>query len=109
MNVPTNHQIIIKDGEPIYVLVPYDEYVAVWEKENQTIPHEVVEYHILDGQSMVRAWRTYKGLSQQEVAERMSISQSAYSQMERPTANLRPDTLTKIAAALGISPEQLDV
>ena len=109
MNEPTNHQIIIKDGEPIYVLVPYEEYVAVWEKENQTIPQEVVEYHILDGQSIVRAWRTYKGLSQQAMADRMGISQSAYSQMERPETKLRPGTIEKIAAALDISPEQLDV
>lgn len=73
------------------------------------IPQAVVEGHILEGQSLVFAWRSYKGLSQQEVAARMGISQSAYSQMERAEAKLRLTTIRKIAAALEISPEQLNV
>ena len=72
-----------------------------------TIPHGVVELHILESKTPIRAWREYKGLSQKEVAERMNISQSAYSQMEKDDARLRPATLQKIAAALEISPEQL--
>lgn len=109
MTVLTNHQIIEKDGTPLFVLVPYEEYLDVWTRENVTIPQEVVERHILDGYSPVRAWREYKGLSEQEVAARMGISQSAYSQMERPEARLRSTTIHKLAKALEISPEQLDV
>ena len=71
------------------------------------ISHDVVELHILEEKSLIRAWREYKGLSQQEVAERMSISQSAYSQMEKPDANLRQTTLEKIAAALDLHPDQI--
>ena len=108
MNVLINHQIIEKDGQPLFVLVPYEEYLSLVESDAAvTIPHDVVERHILRRMSLVRAWREYKGLSQQGVAEKLGISQSAYSQMEKPDANLRKSTLAKLASALELSPEQL--
>lgn len=109
MNVPINHQIIEKNGKPLFVLVPYEEYLDfISEKELEpTIPHDVVELHILEEKSLIRAWREYKGLSQQEVAEKMGVSQAAYSQMEKPDARLRKSTLAKIAEALELQPEQL--
>jgi predicted transcriptional regulator len=108
MNAPINHQVIEKDGQPLFVLVPYDEYQSMIEKDmDVTIPHDVVERHILEEVSLVRAWREYKKLSQQDVAKKMNISQSAYSQMEKPDANLRTATVKRIAAALEIKPEQL--
>lgn len=109
MNALTDHQIIEKNGEPLFVLVPYEEYLSLMQEKTAgpTIPHEVVERHILEEKSLVRAWREYKGLSQQEMAERMGVSQSAYSQMEKPDASLRQTTLEKIAAALDLHPDQL--
>lgn len=108
MIAPINHQIIEKDGKPMFVLVPYEEYVSLFEQDEAiTIPQAVVEKHILEGMSLVRAWREYLGLSQQEVAQKMAISQSAYSQMEKAEANLRPKTVHKIAQALGIVSGQL--
>ena len=108
MNVPIKHQIIEKDGTPLFVLVPYNEYIAGIRKlEEVYFPHEVVERHAIEGKSLVRAWREYTGLSQKQVAAEMNISQSAFSQMEKPDATLRRATLEKIAAALEISVEQL--
>ncbi len=108
MTAPINHQVIEKDGQPLFVLVPYDEYQAMVEKDIEvTIPHNVVERHILEEVRLVRAWREYKNLSQQNVATKMNISQSAYSQMEKPDAKLRASTIIKIASALEISPAQL--
>ena len=109
MNVLTDHQIIEKNGEPLFVLVPYEEYLSLIQEKTAepTIPHDVIELHILEEKSLIRAWREYKGLSQQEVAERMGVSQSAYSQMEKPDANLRPASLEKIAAAMELHPDQL--
>lgn len=110
MIAPINHQIIEKDGKPLFVLVPYDEYLTLVEREEAiTVPQAVVEKHILENMSLVRAWREHLGLSQQEVAQKMGISQSAYSQMEKIDANLRQATMNKIARALGILPEQLDI
>ena len=70
-------------------------------------PHEVVHSHAVEEKSLVRSWREYKGLSQEEMAKRMGISQPAYAQMEKPSARLRLNTRIRIASALGIIPEQL--
>lgn len=74
-----------------------------------TIPHEVVERHILGEVNLICAWREYKRFSHQDVAGKMGISQSAYSQMEKSDANLRQSTITRLAPALEILPEQLSI
>ncbi len=106
------HQIIEKEGRPLFVLVPYETYIKTMHKfesdQEETIPHRIVELSILENKSPVRAWREYKGLTQKQVAARLKISQSAYSQMEKPNAKLRADTIKKISRVLKIKPEQLD-
>jgi transcriptional regulator with XRE-family HTH domain len=61
----------------------------------------------MEGKSLVRAWREYKDLSQAQMAERMGISRPAYAQLEAKGANLRTTTIHRLAAALGVSWEQL--
>jgi len=107
MNERISHQIIEKNGVPLFVLVPYDEYISSRQDEKVYVPHEAVELHATEGKSIIRAWREYKKLSQREVAKRIGISQSAYSQMEKPDARLRKSTLEKIARALQIDMNQL--
>lgn len=111
MNEPIEYQIIKDRGKPLFVLVPYEKYIELISKREAetTIPHDVVELHILENKSLIRAWREYKGFSQQEVAQKMNITQAAYSQMEKPDARLRKATLKKIAAVLGTLPEQLRI
>ena len=58
--------------------------------------------------SPARAWREHLGLTQQAVTERLGISQPAYAQQES-SDKLRKATRIKIAAALGIAAELLDV
>lgn len=72
------------------------------------MPHEVVSMLIDREWSVIRAWRTYLRISQPELAQRLGISQSAYSQQELCTS-LCETSRQKIAAALGVNPEQLDV
>jgi len=50
-----------------------------------TFPHAVIERYIMQGQSLIQAWREFRGLTQEEVAKQRGISQSAYSQMENQT------------------------
>lgn len=107
MSAHTKHQIIEKDGIPIFVIVPYKEYIDLVGEKSIYIPHEIIEKKILEGKSIVRSWREYINLSQAEIAKRMKISQAAYSQMEKPDANLRKKTLQKIAVAMDIDIEQL--
>lgn len=111
MSEPIKHQIISDGGKPLFVLVPYDTYIKnerFLTDPEPTIPHEVVKLTMIEGKSPVRAWREHKGLSQGEVARRLGITQGAYSQMEKPDANLRHGTLEKIAKALDVDPGQLD-
>lgn len=110
MKEPIEHQVIEKDGKPLLVLVPYQEYMALKLREDEKvyIPHEVVEKHLLEEKSLIRAWRECKGVSQKEMAGRIGISQAAYSQMEKPGAKLRKASKQKIAEALGVAQEQLE-
>jgi len=72
-------------------------------------PDEVVRLNIMEGMSLLRAWREYKKLTQAEVAARAGISQPALAQMERNKTNPGKDTLRKLAKALGVEVEQLMV
>ena len=110
MNIPIRHQIIEDKGQPLYVLVPYAEYVASLNREpgeNTAIPLAVSKAANMEDKSLVRAWREYKGLSQAEMAERMSISRPAYAQLEAKDANLRATTVHRLAVALDVQWEQL--
>ena len=109
MNIPIEHQIILQNGQPAFVVVPYQDYLqfSVNTEKKVYFPHEVVHSHAVEEKSLVRSWREYKGLSQEDMANRMGISQPAYAQMEKPSARLRLKTHIRIASALGISPEQL--
>lgn len=110
MNALTNVQTIYQDGKPAFVVVPYADYVRQmgkpWVPEDDGVPHEVVKMTIGGAMSQARAWREYLGLTQEEVANRLGISQSALAQMEAAKRPRRP-TLEKLAAALGIRLEQL--
>lgn len=104
MKAHIKHQIIEKDGIPLFVLVPFGEYLekfSITDEKKLYFPNEVVKAHAIDGKSMLRAWREYKGLSQAEMAKRMGISQSAYSQCEK-SDKPQESTLRKAAFALGI-------
>lgn len=108
MNALTNIQIINgPNGDPAFVVIPYDEYIANQTKGEGLIPHSVISSTV-DGATPVRAWREYLGLTQADVAARLEISQSAYAQQEN-SERLRRASIERIAAALRISPEQLDI
>lgn len=104
MNEPIKHQVIEKDGIPLFVLVPYEDYLENFkapETDGLYIPNEVVKAHAIDGKPLLKAWREFKGLTQAEMATRMGISQSAYSQIER-SEKPQGNTLQKAALALRI-------
>lgn len=106
MSAPFDFQTIMKDGKPAFAVVPYDEFMEMIAPRG-TIPHEVVEKVIKQGLSLAKAWREHLGLTQQEVAKRLGISQASLSQIEKPDKKLRGSTITKLAQALGLHPEQL--
>ena len=48
----------------------------------ESIPSQIV-YAILDGDNPIRVWSEYRGMSQQELAERAGISVPYLSQLEK--------------------------
>jgi len=111
MSERINYQVIEQDGKPAFVVLPYNEFMAMIKKSEEDInfPDEVVRLNIIEGLSLLRAWREYKGLTQKQVAKKAGISQPALVRMEQPGSNLRKDTLLKLARALDLSLEQLSL
>jgi DNA-binding Xre family transcriptional regulator len=106
MSTLTDVQIITKDGKPEFAVLPYKDYLRLIGQKEVTVPHEVVEYVLKNDCNLVKAWRLHFKLTQKEVAEKAGITQSALSQIEK-SENVRSATVEKIAAAMGILPEQL--
>lgn len=121
----------IKDdkGNPLYVVIPYAEYFRMRlqmsgvdeenEEDWEDVPYESDEYDhvgipdsvasIMDKEavSLQAAWRIFRGLSQQEVATKLGISQSAVSQLESPDSRPQKRTREKLAAIYGCQQEQI--
>lgn len=114
MNALTDIQYLHDEtGAPTFAVLPVSTFKWLTQKAGLQnpletgVPSDVVGLVLKHQYSAVRAWREYLGLTQIEVAQRLGISQSAYSQHEN-SQTLRKSTRLKIAEALGIHPEQLD-
>jgi DNA-binding XRE family transcriptional regulator len=113
MNTAPNHQILTHNGRPAFAVVPYAEYLKLMEltdgrpAEEVTLPHEVVKMSTLGGMSLIRAWREHLGLTQEELARRMGITQPAYARLEGGKTRPRMSTCKRLAAAMGVEWEQL--
>lgn len=110
--IPT---ILEANGEPAFVVLSYDEYLKLTGAQSPagrvpadgTTPHEVMRLHVKNGWSMIRAWREHLGLTQLEMAKRLEIRQPSYAAMEAPDAKPKKTTRERIAAAMGVSVDQL--
>lgn len=111
MNALTNVQIIEQGGYPAFAVIPYEDFVTLTKERynEQTVPHEVVSKMIDDDMTIFQAWRVFKKMTQQEVAEKMGIPQSNVSRIESGKTSPSFQTIKAYAKALGIAPEQLDL
>ncbi|KMT56628.1 helix-turn-helix domain-containing protein [Pseudomonas fildesensis] len=102
------HIQIINDleGKPAFVVIPYWQYFTQ-QGRSHLIPNQVVSL-IVDGLTPIRAWREYLNLTQDDVAKRLGISQSAFAQQEAVNKPRRT-TREKIAKAFGINASQLEL
>jgi len=123
----------IKDdeGKTQFVVIPYDEYfrmcLQLSEIDDETdddledieIEHNIYDDVELPGEvcsimtwqevSLQAAWRILRGLSQQEVADKLGISQSAVSQLEAVDSRPQKRTREKLAAIYGYKQEQISL
>lgn len=106
-----NVQIIEQGGKPAFAVIPWDEYQALVDgmgpdESDVWFPHEVVKANVR-GDSLVKAWREYLGLTQAELAAKAGIKQPALARIERPDSNPRKSSLIKLADAMELTVEQL--
>ncbi len=69
-------------------------------------PHEVVKANVR-GDTLVKAWREYLGLTRQELAKKAGMKQASIARIEAGKTTPSKTTLKKLADAMGISVEQL--
>lgn len=124
---------LIKDdeGKTQYVVIPYDEYfrmclqLAEYDDETDdvlkdiecehdiyddvSLPGEVCDVMDKENVSLQAAWRIFRGLSQQEVADKLGISQSAVSQLEALDSRPQKRTRERLAAIYGCAQEQISL
>lgn len=117
-------QIIFKDGEPAFAVVPWPEYRRLIGDEDArdlaavraakkrirsgeaTIPGEIA-FAIADGVHPVAAWRKYRKASQAALARKAGVNAAHLSQIETGKRNAGLVTLGRLAKALGVAREAL--
>ena len=121
-----NKQIITTSSGERLVVIPEADYVAMREALEDIVDVEAVrafrqklaagnedlipaEYadRILDGESKVRVWREYRGLTAVDLAARVGISPAYLSQIETGARESSLDVMRRIAGTLGVTIDDL--
>lgn len=113
MRTPTEYQTILHDGVPAFVLVPFAEFQRVkpfldHAAIQDAIPQDVVEANVLHDVPLIRAWRERLGMTQEAVAQRAGMKQSALARLERGEGKPRKSTLKKLAEAMNLTVAQIE-
>ena len=120
-------QIIERDGQPEYAVVPIETYRRLVERaedaediqafdramaevargEDEMVPQEVARRLLGGDEHPVRVWREYRGLTQEGLAQATGVGKSYISQLEagKKTGSLR--FLRTLAEALDVAMEDL--
>ena len=104
-------QIIEKDNEPEYAVLPYAEYLKLVEMaedaadiaafdaalrdEAEAVPDTVVQ-RLVGGENPVRVWREHRGLTQGELAGKAGIAPPYLSQIEAGSRKGSAEVLKKL-------------
>lgn len=118
-------QVILKEGQPEYAILPHPDYLRLVEdaemladirdydaarqrieQGEETLPDYAV-YALVDGKNLIRVWRDYRGMTQQQLAMAAGISASYLSQLESGKHTGTAEVLSAIAGALTVDLEDL--
>ncbi len=115
--------IIERDGKPEYAVIEYSEYerlmavaedaadVAALEaldadESEEYLPDEMVG-RLVAGENPIRVWREHRGMTGRDLADAVDVRQSYISQIETGKREGSIDLHRRIAAALGITLDDL--
>jgi DNA-binding XRE family transcriptional regulator len=100
-------QALIDRAETLADVAAYDAAKARLERgEDEIVPFEIVERR-LAGESTVKIWREYRGLTQERLAKASKVSRPMIAAIEAGHKQGGISTLKKLAAALHVSLDQL--
>ena len=112
------------NGEPAFAVIPWEEYerltredpeallsdVELYDKAkgkgSESFPAEVAD-RLLAGQNPVLVYRTYRHLTQAELAAAAGVDAIYLSQIETGTRTASTKALSALAKALNITPDDL--
>lgn len=104
MNTLTDYQIINdKSGNPAFVVIPYEDFRLFrdrTEEDSLTIPDEVVGKTVMEGKSLLCAWREYRQIRKEDMARQMKMTLEQYDFIENDNPDQRH--VRKAAEVLGI-------
>jgi len=120
----TDEPLILEhDGKPAYVVVRYDRWrdllaqvgemdeVRAYDRAKAHADQEAVPIAIADallaGQSPIRVWREYRGLTQEQLAKIAGIRRAYVTQLEAGRRRGSTAVLARVAGALGVDIEDL--
>jgi len=116
-------QFIENKGKPEWAVLPYEEYLrlreldeisrevhrfkkALAQGQEELIPQEYAD-RLIEGENPVRVWRTYRGITQADLAKKVSISVPYLSQIEHEERTASTGVLKKIAKILAVTLDDL--
>lgn len=100
-------QKLLDDAEMLADVKAYDAAKARLERgDDELIPLELIERR-LAGESIVKIWREYRGLTQQQLAKASKVSRAMVAAIETGQRTGGIATLKKLAAALQVDLDNL--
>lgn len=100
-------QKLIADAEMLADVRAYDAAKARLQSgDDELIPLEVTERR-LKGESALRVWREYRGLTQEHLAKKAKVSRALIAAIETRRKTGSVNTRKKLSVALQLSWEQL--
>lgn len=115
MKTHTNTQIIKQDGVPAFAVIDWNRYQDLLVRagditpndEASYTPHEIIELIFNKSYPTVKAWRVHLGFTQQQLADKLEVSQARVAKLEQTTYTKINNTINKLANIMGVYPEQL--
>lgn len=96
-------QIIYENERPVFVVLPYQDYMNLAENDEELIPFDVADYIA----NPLKVARIDAGLTQEELARRLDVSQAYIAKVEAPS--YKPSDKLKGRVTAAIASDQLEL